>query len=641
MKECKVKDLFQEVKTENIRIRGKIGALMDVFFKERVVGDFAKNVIYKETENAFRNQIDDENGLYGIWQGEYWGKWIISAVRVSRYYHDEDLKSFIKQAAYNLMALQREDGYLGTYKKSDNVYPADPEAVNAVLGWPCNWNWNVWCRKYTLWGMIEAYLLIGDEKILNCAIGIASQLISEFKEKDIDIIKTGVFTGIASCSIMKPMLILYRITEDVQYLDFCLNIADKWEKEKPGLIMNSLADKDTLDWYDDPESWTKTYESLSCFDGLLELYRITGGSKYLEATEKFYDILERCEKNLLFSVGYNDNYRGAADEVNALTEPCDVIHYIRVCYELFKLTGNVRYLDSLELCYYNPMLASPCKDGKWAARAVHGAGAHMHAHDQAKMKHSHCCVNNIPRGLLNVAECSLMTKGSELYINMYHSYDATIDVDGKKVNVKVEGNYVADSYAKICIDCLVDFVLRIPAWTKTGKVIVNGKEYIAKTGFFSIKKCDIPPKKSGVEIEIAFDNNVHVYQFNKTVPKHTADQWQYRAWCCYRDGEAWEFDKHLERGFLNSSRCTLQKGVVLLSRSKLIGNTTEEMFDGENLIDDTYSCTLEKCETDADVQGMWLATFSKGEKCFTTKVCDFPFAANFEQDDLEYFSIYF
>ena len=41
----------------------------------------------------------------------------------------------------------------------------------------------------------------------------------------------------------------------------------------------------------DIASWSKTYESLSCFDGLLELYRITGDKKYLEATEKFYDIL--------------------------------------------------------------------------------------------------------------------------------------------------------------------------------------------------------------------------------------------------------------------------------------------------------------------------------------------------------------
>ncbi len=642
MKEYKVKDLFAEARMEDVCINGKIGALMDTFFRERVLSDFAKNVIYKETEDAFRNQIDDEAGIYGIWQGEYWGKWVISAARVARYYGNEELKAFLKKAAYNLMEFQREDGYLGTYKDSAFVYPADPEVTKATLGWECNWNWNIWCRKYTLWGMVELYQLLGDKKILECAVRHASQLVDEVKEKNIIVAKTGTFSGVASCSIMKPILILYRITEDKKYLDFCLEIADYWEKEKPGLIVNSLADKDTWDWYDDFKSWSKTYESLSCFDGLLELYRVTGEKKYLDATEKFYEILERCEKNLLFSVGYNDNYSNAIAEINALTEPCDAIHYIRVCHELFKLTGKVKYLDSLELCYFNPMLASPCKDGKWGARVVRGASMQGYAHYQAKMEHSHCCVNNIPRGLLNITECSVMTKGSQLFVNMYHNYDASVEIDGKAVKVTVKGDYVADSSAKIYIDSLVDVVLRIPFWTKTGKVVVNGKEFIAEAGFFAIKATDIPEiGKNTIEIEIEFDNSVQIYQFKKPVPQHKEGEWWYHSWCCYRNGEEWNFDKHFGRSFLNSPRCTLRKGVVLLSRSKLIGNTSEEMFDGINLIDDQYTCTLQKCETDADVQGMWLATFTKGDKSFTTKVCDFPFAANFEQADHEYFSMYF
>ena len=233
---------------------------------------------------------------------------------------------------------------------------------------------------------------------------MADQLIGELKEKNIDILKTGVLCGLPSCSILKPMLILYRLTEDETYLQFCLDIATRWETEKPGLILNPLQGKMTGEWYGASEeellSWTKVYESLSCYDGLLELYRVTGEAKYLEATERFYDMLEKCEKNLLFSIGYNDRYYNASNELNVLSEPCDAIHYIRVCYELFKLTGKVHYLDSIELIYCNAMLAAPCKDGKWGARTVRGAGKHEYAHYQAKMQYSHCCVNNTPRGLL-------------------------------------------------------------------------------------------------------------------------------------------------------------------------------------------------------------------------------------------------
>ena len=635
MKEYKQNNRFTSVAPENLHISGKIGSLMDTFFEERVLSDFARNTIYKETEDAFRNQIDDE-GIAGIWQGEFWGKWVISGARVSRYYGDEALKAFLHQAGKTMLSFQREDGYIGTYKNSLNVFAPDPEVTKKVMGWPCNWNWNIWCRKYTLWGLIEIYQLTNDSEILNGAVRFADHLIQELKENNINIAHTGTFSGLPSCSIMKPMLILYRITENEDYLAFCLDIAKYWETEKPALIGNSLLDKDTADWYEDPISWSKVYECLSCFDGLLELYRVTADKKYLDATESFYEILERCEKNLLFTIGYNDQFRTAINELNVLSEPCDAIHYIRVCYELFALTGKVKYLDSLELCYYNAMLASPTKDGKWGARTVRTAGKQGYAHNQANMQYSHCCVNNIPRGLLNAVECALMVKEDELFINLYHSFEAEVLVGEKAVRVSSCADYIADCRGEIHLDQAVDLALRIPAWTKTARVIVNGKSMQAESGFLHLKAEDIPLSAEGVKIELIFDDTVRIIPFTKEVPQRTKKDWQYIRW---NDGKGPA--PTLGRVFINDKRCLLQRGAVLLCRSKLIGNTASEMFDGENLIDESFKCELTRCETDAEVNAKWTATFTNEEKTFSTVVCDYPFAANMETDDEEYFSVYF
>ena len=635
MREYKKENLFTSVSLENLKVGGKIGSLMDTFFEQRVLSDFARNTIYKETEDAFRNQLDDKD-IAGIWQGEFWGKWVISGARVSRYYGDEELKDFLHQAGKTMLSFQREDGYIGTYKNSLNVFAPDPEVTKKVMGWPCNWNWNIWCRKYTLWGLIEIYQLTKDEEILNGAVRFADHLIQELKENNINIAHTGTFSGLPSCSIMKPMLILYRITENEDYLAFCLDIAKYWETEKPALIGNSLLDKDTADWYEDPISWSKVYECLSCFDGLLELYRVTADKKYLDATESFYEILERCEKNLLFTVGYNDQFHTAINELNVLSEPCDAIHYIRVCYELFALTGKVKYLDSLELCYYNAMLASPTKDGKWGARTVRTAGKQGYAHNQANMQHSHCCVNNIPRGLLNAAECALMVKEDELFINLYHPYEAEVLVGEKAVRVSSCADYIADCRGEIHLNTAVNLALRIPAWTKTARVIVNGKNMQAESGFLHLKAEDIPLSADGVKIELIFDDTVHIIPFTKEVPQRTKKDWQYIRW---NDGKGPA--PTLGRVFINDKRCLLQRGAVLLCRSKLIGNTASEMFDGENLIDESFKCELVRCETDAEVNAKWMATFTNGEKTFSTVVCDYPFAANIETDDEEYFSVYF
>ncbi len=630
----KISDSFIPVNLENLKLEGKIAQLNDVFFNERVLSDYAKNTVYKETEDAFKAQRDDNTPVC-YWQGEFWGKWIISAVRVCRYKNDSKLKEFIKNAAHNILSLQRDDGYIGTYNDSKNVFAADPKVTRELIGWNCDWNWNIWCRKYTLWGLLEAYLLTEDEGILKGAIRLADHLIAELKEMGIHILDTGTFCGLPSGSIMKPMLILYRHTGDKKYLDFCIDIANRWETPKiAGLIYNSLNKIRLCEWYENFIKWSKTYESLSCFDGIIELYRVTGDEKYLEAAENFYELLEKDEKNILFSVGYNDQYYNAAHEQNSMTEPCDVIHYIRLCSELFKLTGKAKYLDSIELAYYNSLLASACKDGKWGARAVCTAGVHTYAQGQANMKHSHCCVNNMPRGLLNAAESALFSDKEGLIIALYHPFEAKIKIGETKAKVKVTGDYLADSSANISVSfegAPVPVKLRIPAWTRIGRIVCDGKVYEAMSGIFTL-----PEIKDQSEIKIEFDNTPRIKEWKGTVKRHEPSDWEFA-----RLSGPSQYDRIIGRILVDEPRCVIRKGAVLLCRSKLIGNTGDEMFDGVFKADGKTEVTLEKRETEADVILSYKARFEKGGKVYETPVCDYASAGNIISEENELFSVFF
>ena len=273
----KIQNKISRAALDSIRVGGYYGDSIDTFLEGRVTSEYAQKIAYKEAEDAFVNQLDDKTAA-GLWQGEFWGKWIISACRAAKYLNSDDLRTFIHNGAKKLMTLQRADGYLGTYKNSSYVFPPSEEEAIKALGFPARWNWNIWCRKYTFWGMLEAYDLIGDKDILNCARGIADHLIGELDVLGVELGDTGTFNGLASCSIMKPMLILYRITEDEKYLKFCKGVADRWENSDimPGLIANSLSGKRIREWYPDSDLWAKAYEMMSCYDGLLELYRVTG-----------------------------------------------------------------------------------------------------------------------------------------------------------------------------------------------------------------------------------------------------------------------------------------------------------------------------------------------------------------------------
>ena len=617
-------------KTElcNVKIGGYAAELMENFFYERIFSKNAKNIVFKECEEAFLRATDGD-GPQGLWQGEFWGKWIISAARACRYTGDAELKDFLHKAALRLIGLQREDGYIGTYRNSTNFFLPDPEKHS--------WNWNIWCRKYTLWGLLECYELTEDKRIIDACVRFADNLIYEVRSSGRRLGETGTFKGLPSCSILKPLLILYRITENGRYLDFCLDFVKDWENPDimPGLIANSLSGKPLSRWYDfDRIRWAKAYEMMSCFDGLAELYRISGEKKYLDACESFYDILMKHEYNTIYSVAFNDEFRDAASNVNAISEPCDVIHFMRFCHELFALTGNSRYMDSFELAFYNPFLASSLKDGTWGARGARSHGRHLFAHEQAGMLYNHCCVNNMPRGYLNMAESQVMSAADSIYINLYTPAEITANVGGENVKVSISGNYLADSKAKIDIDfcgepCGVR--LRIPSWSERSEVIADGERFYAEKGYFTVI-----PRGKKCEIEVIFDNSVKITQIPATL-EATEDKWKNERWASAGSQSSF----CTPQMFLYEDRCVLRKGAVLLCRSKAAGNTQREMFDDIEPIDESFTCTLKSIPPMAGVNIQFEATLCGKDKAFKTAVCDYASGSNMTFENMYSFSIYF
>ena len=139
---------------QDTRLGGYAGFLSARFFEERIFSEEAYNGVFREAEDAFREKLDDQT-IIGYWRGEFWGKLVISAARVCRYTGNHELYAFLKKSAETMLSLQEADGYLGTYRNHDFVCPPAAEDAEKLVGWKCCWCWNIWCRKYTLWGLIE------------------------------------------------------------------------------------------------------------------------------------------------------------------------------------------------------------------------------------------------------------------------------------------------------------------------------------------------------------------------------------------------------------------------------------------------------------------------------------------------------
>ena len=307
---------------------------------------------------------------------------------------------------------------------------------------------------------------------------------------------------------------------------------------------------------------------------------------------------------------------------------------MRLCYELFTLTGDVKYMDSFELAYYNAFLAGVFKEGTWGARGVRGAGCHMWAAMQAKMNHQHCCVNNMPRAFMRMAESAVMKSSDTLYINFYEAFFAHFDV----ATVAIDNGY----FEKGCVNIDVTFTdtpskiaFRIPAWCESADITVNGEKATAASGYYTIE-----PNVRTIKVVIDFHMQAKLHAFEKPIDPHDQKidgktDWKLARWLIPNCPSETKEDI-----FLREKRCTLTYGPLLLARSKHIDSRDEEMF-GASLLDASFNCTLTYAP-DERVAYAYNARFEKGDQVIKTRVCNYASAGNaLLKNEGRFFSIYF
>ena len=612
---------------ENVMLRGEIGSRADRFFYERASGEFARTEILREAEECFAEQYDDEY-LWGLWRGEFWGKLALSGVRTARMKNDKTLADTLRASAHRILMYQREDGYLSTYRDEENLFRVAPELVMRDAGWACTYNWSVWSRKYTLWGLLEIAELCDDAEILSCAARLADNLLDTLERLRVRVRDCGVMDGMPACSILKPLLILYRLTGTERYRAAAAAIVENWEREdgeRPNLISNALSGKAPEFWYSDAyrgEEWiAKAYEMMSCFDGLCEWYRVSGDEHILDAVKAQYETLKRYETNILGSVGYCEQFRSAAAYPDAATEICDVIHWMRLCYELFCLTGEAKYMESFENAFLNAFLAGIYEDGKNCAFFVRSSGRHWSAEMQVETKYQHCCLNNVPRGFCNAAEAVFMRSADGFYVNSYIPARAVFG----NADFKLGNGYLAGGSATLTVRGLeteTAVFFRIPEWSKTASARIGETVYSGTPGTYL--RVLLPAGDCAVYLR--FDMTPRILDFEGEYRVLPEPDYHIHRWCdvngaCDRDC------------MVRHPMSVLRRGALLYARSKRLGCTEEEMFSGETVWGTHPVCTASVLRHDRLLSACRVTLTEETGKQHVYTMCDFASAANFDTPD--------
>lgn len=445
------------------------------------------------------------------WQSEFWGKWFTSAVLAYKYQPTEASRAVLDKAVADLLSTQTADGYIGNYKASNLLD-----------------QWDIWGRKYCLLGLLDYYDVTNDKNTLAAASKLADNLLSDLSARGDTIVTKGNHRGMAASSVLEPLCLLYNRTKNNKYLEAAEKIVAQWETPVgPQLI--SKASVDVASRFPNPgsEKWfgplqgQKAYEMMSCYEGLLELYRITGNPVYRNAVEKTWQNILDTEINAAGSGSAIECWFGGkqvqANAIYKYQETCVTVTWIKLSQQLLRLTGESKYGDAIEIAYYNALLGAMSPDGRHWAQYTPLTGRRMEGEEHCNMG-LNCCIASGPRGLFTLPHTTLMKAKNGVSLNFFVDgiYESTTPKK-QKVTLIQETSYPKNGnvVAKINIAKPESFELaiRIPGWSAATTLKVNGNE-VAGVKAGENQKI-VRTWKSGDMVEIGFDMNTRLQTIGK------------------------------------------------------------------------------------------------------------------------------
>ena len=400
------------------------------------------------------------------WDGEHVGKWLHAATLAWVYAGDPALREKLDYVASELTKCQLEDGYLGTYVEKDR--------------WT---EWDVWAHKYNLIGLITYMRYTGNLEPLPACRRMGDLLCRTFGDEPgkRDIIKAGEHVGLAPTSVLEPMVLLYRLTGEPRYLDFCKYILRAWEHPNGPKIVSTLLTAKRVDKVGD----AKAYEMLSCLNGALEYYRTTGEPRILEACLNAWTDIVRNRLYITGTASYGEVFHGDFDLPNVANvgETCVTVTWLQFNAQLLRLTGEARFAEQLEHVVLNQLFGAQRCDGSAWGYYVQMEGKKPYTSNLD----GQCCLSSGPRGVALIPTFAITTDVDGVVVNLYDAGTAKLNLrDGTPVTLTTSTRYPSDEHIRLLIDPAEQktFALkvRIPAWCRSSSVRVNDNPVSLDTG---------------------------------------------------------------------------------------------------------------------------------------------------------------
>lgn len=392
---------------------------------------------------------------------------------------------------------QQDDGYLDTY---------------FIIKEP-NRKWKNLCEGhelYTAGHMMEAavayYQGTGKEKFLNVVKKLADLLCETFGEEEG---KIHAYPGHQEVEV--GLIKLYYVTGERRYLDLAKYFIDARgvgenyflrERKEPGYrnIFPELVDyQPTYSQSDRPVREQNAAEGHAVRAAYM--YSAMAELAYEYQDQELMDACVRLWNNIVGKQMYITGGIGASGILERFTTDYDLpndCNYSESCasiglamfgIRMANITRDAAYIDTVERALYNTVLAGIALDGKsffyvnplevWPDNCMERTSKEHVKPVRQKWFGVACCPPNIARTLASMGQYIYSAGEAELYVNLFISNEAEIDVGGMSVQAVINTKFPLENEVEIAVNHVpldgMTLAVRIPQYARNYQVMTDGK----------------------------------------------------------------------------------------------------------------------------------------------------------------------
>jgi DUF1680 family protein len=408
-------------------------------------------------------------------------KWMEAAGFVLQSGERPELRAAVDKIAKDVIAVQQPDGYLNTYfvldRASQRMEPKTQE-----------WGHELYNMGHFLQGATACYRATGDRTLLNAGIRFVNDFLLPNFGPGAD--KKPLYSGHPEMEL--ALVELYRMTGDRRQLDLAgyllagdsrINAQPPWDN-----VYHFCGTPFTSRAHLEGHAVRAMYACCGATDYYLE----TGDPAYWKTLNALWKDLVSSQMYVTGGVGARSDGEAFGDpyelpNARAYGESCAAIGNMMWNWRMLAATGEAKFADVLERALYNGINSGMSLEGTlYCYRnplAFDPSGGDKIRNDWYDTT---CCPPNLERTFASLPGYFYSTGGDGIYLHLYDNSELNWHLEsGVGLKVRQKTNYPWDGGVEIMITPAepteFTFFLRIPGWTDSAQVGVNGQAVTGAT----------------------------------------------------------------------------------------------------------------------------------------------------------------